>query len=168
MIWRASPFAIGRRQVTVTECNQQTVTNSLQYAHIADYLLVPPRRLYAGSNAQNRQLWHQVACGPWGCMFTVPRCSLLSGIVGSWPTVRSAPRTVDGIGLADGTRICAADLLRPMYRITCLSRTRLHARSRVHAFACDGAAAKHSHDPDDDSVSLIAVPGLVRVAVVEQ
>jgi hypothetical protein len=30
------PFAIGRRQVTVTECNQQTVTNSSQYAHIAD------------------------------------------------------------------------------------------------------------------------------------
>ena len=30
------PFAIGRRQVAVTECNQQTVTNPLQYAHIAD------------------------------------------------------------------------------------------------------------------------------------
>ena len=36
VIWRASPFAIGRRQVTLTECNQQNVTNSLQYAHIAD------------------------------------------------------------------------------------------------------------------------------------
>jgi hypothetical protein len=38
MIWLASPFTIGRRQVTVTECNQQTVTNWLQYAHIADHL----------------------------------------------------------------------------------------------------------------------------------
>jgi hypothetical protein len=37
LIWRASPFAIGQRHLTVTECNQQTVTNSLQYAHIADY-----------------------------------------------------------------------------------------------------------------------------------
>ncbi len=36
VIWRASPFAIGRRQVTVTECNQQTVTDWLQYAHTAD------------------------------------------------------------------------------------------------------------------------------------
>ena len=33
VIWRASPIAIGQRQVTVTECNEQTVTDWLQYAH---------------------------------------------------------------------------------------------------------------------------------------
>ena len=37
VIWRADPVAIGRRQVTVTECNKQTITNWLQYAYIADY-----------------------------------------------------------------------------------------------------------------------------------
>ena len=30
VIWRANPCAIGRRQVTVTECNQQAVTNWLR------------------------------------------------------------------------------------------------------------------------------------------
>jgi hypothetical protein len=40
VIWRASPFAIGRRQVTVTECNQQTVTDWLQYAHIAESVFI--------------------------------------------------------------------------------------------------------------------------------
>ena len=33
-IWRSDPVTIGRRQVTVTECNEQTITNWLQYAHI--------------------------------------------------------------------------------------------------------------------------------------
>jgi hypothetical protein len=30
-------FAIGRRQVTMTDCDEQSVIRSLQYAHIADY-----------------------------------------------------------------------------------------------------------------------------------
>jgi hypothetical protein len=33
-------FAIGRRQVTVTERNQPDVTDWLQFAHIADYVLL--------------------------------------------------------------------------------------------------------------------------------
>jgi hypothetical protein len=40
VIWRTDPIAIGRRQVTVTECTKQTVTNWLRYAHIAEYALV--------------------------------------------------------------------------------------------------------------------------------
>jgi hypothetical protein len=33
-------FAIGRRQVTMTDCNEQFVISSLQSAHIAEYALV--------------------------------------------------------------------------------------------------------------------------------
>jgi hypothetical protein len=39
VIWPADPIAIGRRQVTVTECTKQTVTNWLRYVHIAESAL---------------------------------------------------------------------------------------------------------------------------------
>ena len=91
-----------------------------------------PAHPRAGSIAQNSQLWSPGGLAAVGQMFTLPECSSPFWIVGSWPTVRSAPWTVDGVRLVRA-RTFAAALPRPMYRITCPSRTRLHARSQVLA-----------------------------------
>jgi hypothetical protein len=100
---------------------------------------VPPCRLLAracarpcaDSNAQNSQLWCQPGCRlPAGNTFTLPECSSPSGVAESWPTGRSAAWTV----MVPGVRgAVAAALPRPMYGITCPSRTRLHACSQVLA-----------------------------------
>ena len=84
-------------------------------------------RRCAGSSAQNSQLWSPRGRPPAGYMFTLPERGSPSGIVGSWPTVR----------LDRGWRLAcpvpSPPLPRPIYRVTCPSRTQLHARSQVLA-----------------------------------
>ena len=79
------------------------------------------------SNQQNSQRWSP---GDLPTVFTLPECSIPSG---SWPTVRLASWTVgDSAWLARYSHLCRRSP-RPMYRITCPSRTRLHARSQALA-----------------------------------
>ena len=60
----------------------------------------------------------------------VTECSSPSGIVGDLLAVGSAPWTVGGVWLGRCPRLRRRSS-RPMYRITCPSPTRLHARSQV-------------------------------------
>ncbi len=110
---------------------RELTTNPLSGKLGADheYLLVP-RRVHARvPTPRTASYGHHVACRPQGNV-TSPGCGGPSGVVMIWPTVRSAPWIVDGVCLR-GARAFAADLPRPIYRITCPSRIGLDARSQV-------------------------------------
>jgi len=86
----------------------------------------------AGSSAQNSQLGQQVADPLHGNGICSLRRSaaVRLGLSGAGPQLdrRRGPWMASGVRSA-----FAAALPRPMYRITCPSRTRLHARSQVLA-----------------------------------
>ena len=90
-------------------------------------------RPHAGSNAQNCQLWSLGGLPPAGVHvhFAGVQQSVWD-CHGSEPQLDRRLRLWMAFGLR-GARIFAAALPRPMYRITCPSRTRLHACSQVLA-----------------------------------
>lgn len=60
-LWPAGPWRF-EAAVTITECDEQSVTNWLQFAQIAEYLLVPPRARSRVPTHRTASYGHQVTC----------------------------------------------------------------------------------------------------------